>query len=191
MDYKITEHAKQRYAERIMDRDNKTDIAVYINQNEEKIRQDILKMITFGTVIYTGKPVNNTNNNNTVDVILKDHWIVLVDKSQGKVVTLFVFFLGVGKEFNDEYIGKLLERLNAAKEKYAEEVKVIDQGTADFNEIIDENEGKIREYKAYIKSLEQQNTNMVGLIAESKNNKAMAEQEVRDIVSVFCGKKVF
>ena len=45
MDYKITEHAKQRYAERIMDRDNKIDIAVYINQNEEKIRQDILKMI--------------------------------------------------------------------------------------------------------------------------------------------------
>lgn len=191
MDYKITEHAKQRYAERIMDRDNKTDIAVYINQNEEKIRQDILKMITFGTVIYTGKPVNNTNNNNTVDVILKDHWIVLVDKSQGKVVTLFEIDLGVGKEFNDEYIGKLLERLNVAKEKYAEEVKAIDQGTADFNEIIDENEGKIREYKAYIKSLEQQNTNMVGLIAESKNNKAMAEQEVRDIVSVFCGKKVF
>lgn len=188
--YKISEHAKQRYAERIMDREDKTDAALFVSQHQQKIQEDINKMVEFGEVIYTGVSTSD-NNKNVVDVILNGHWVIIVDVKNEKVVTLFEIDLGLGKEFNDEYIARLKEKLDVAKARYKEEAKRLDKNNAEYNEIIDRNEEKIREYKSFIKSLETQNTNMVNLIAENKNNKLMAEQEVQDIVAVFCGKKVF
>ena len=190
MNYKITEHAKQRYAERIMDRDGKTEVAVFVSQHQQKIQEDIGKMIDFGEIIYTGVSTSDYNKN-VVDVILNGHWIVITDPKNEKVITLFEIDLGLGKEFNDEYITKLLEKLNAAKAKYQEQADRIDQTVKEYNELIDKNDEQIRVYRSFIKSLESQNSNMVGLIAESKNNKTMAEQEVREIVGTFCGKKVF
>ena len=188
--YKISEHAKQRYAERIMNRENKTDVASFVNQHQQKIQEDITKMLAFGEVIYTGVSVAD-NNKNLVNVILNGHWVVITDPNSEKVVTLFEIDLGLGKEFNDEYISKLKEKLDMAKANYEEEVERLDKNNAEYNEIIDKNEEKIREYRSFIKSLETQNTNMTNLIMENKNNKLMAEQEVRDIVAMFCGKKVF
>ena len=190
MNYKLTDHVKQRYAERIIDKTNKTDIIAYVAENQNKIYQDIEKMVDYGVVLYTGASAVDYNKS-LVQVILNGHWVVIVDPKQEKVVTLFEIDLGLGKEFNDEYINRLLEKLNAAKEKCEEKIKEIEQNVVDFNGIIDENEVKIREYKTFIKSLEQQNSNMAAIITEAKHNKLIAEQEVRDIIAIFCGKKVF
>lgn len=190
MTYKLSEHVKQRYAERIIDKTNKTDIIAYVAENQNKIYQDIEKMVDYGEVLYTGASAVDWNKN-PVQVILNGHWVVIVDPKQEKVVTLFEIDLGLGKEFNDDYISRLLEKLNDAKEKCSEEIKKLEESMNQFNEMIEANEAKIREYKTLIKSLEQQNMNMTAIIAEDKTNRVIAEQEVRDIVAIFCGKKVF
>lgn len=55
VEYKISSHCEQRYAERIMNKDNKNDINRFIVENREKIKADINKMINYGELIYIGK----------------------------------------------------------------------------------------------------------------------------------------
>ena len=55
----ITKHAMQRYAERIMEKEDTTDVLVFIEQHKEKIEEDISKMIEYGELIYTGKNLND------------------------------------------------------------------------------------------------------------------------------------
>ena len=60
MEFTISQHAKERYAERIMDKTHPTDVHIYINDNENKIITNINKMIEFGELIHSGK--NEDNN---------------------------------------------------------------------------------------------------------------------------------
>ena len=75
---KVSNHAKERYSERIMDKDNKADMLVFIQKNEQKIKEDIFKMITYGEILYSGKPTVDYNKQ-PVDIFLKDTWVVIVD----------------------------------------------------------------------------------------------------------------
>ena len=46
--YKISGHCEQRYAERILNKDNANDVNRFIVENKEKIKTDINKMIIHG-----------------------------------------------------------------------------------------------------------------------------------------------
>ena len=74
VEYKISRHAQERYAERIMGKENEVDINRFITLNEEKIKTDIHKLINFGMIIYTGKQ-SQKDKTNVIDVYLKDCWI--------------------------------------------------------------------------------------------------------------------
>ena len=188
MEYKLTEHVKQRYAERIMDKSD--NVQSFIATHQEKIYTDIEKMVDYGKTLYLGASVVDYNKA-VVQVILNGHWVIICDPKQGKVVTLFEIDLGLGKEFNDNYISKLLEKLETAKEEFNEENDRLEEQDKTYAEQIKQNEEQINQYKGFIKSLVEQNNMLEGLRQELKQNKNMAEQNVRDIVAVFCGKKVF
>ena len=51
----ISNHAMERYAKRIANRDTTIDINAYVQTNKEKITEDINSMIEFSQHIYTGK----------------------------------------------------------------------------------------------------------------------------------------
>lgn len=72
----LTRHSKERYAERIMGKDSAVDINSYIVANEEKIRTDIENMVTYGTLIFKGKPLDY-NEKQPVRVYLSGTWIVI------------------------------------------------------------------------------------------------------------------
>ena len=46
--YKISKHASERYAERLRGKDEKIDIHKFISENEDKIKTDLKKLISFG-----------------------------------------------------------------------------------------------------------------------------------------------
>ena len=48
----VSKHARERYAERIMDKDG-TDVATFAIKNEKKILDDIDKMVEYGELLYT------------------------------------------------------------------------------------------------------------------------------------------
>ena len=187
---KLSQHSKERYSERIMDKDTKSDIAVFIAQHEQKIKEDIYKMIEYGTLLFSGKP-NYEYNKQPVDIFLNGTWVIIVDIAKCNVITLYSIDLGVGSEFNQEYINKLMNKLNAAKDEYDTVNIGIQTQKETYSSIIKENNEQINELKTMIKNLEKQNQAYLDVIESLDTDRIVAEKEIRDIIATMIGKKIF
>ena len=187
---KLSQHSQERYAERIMDRSEKSDVAVFIAQHKEKIKEDIFKMIEYGTLLYSGKPITDFNRQ-PVDIFLNGTWVIIVDIAKCNVVTLYSIDLGLGNEFNQEYINKLMQKLDAAKEEYETVVMGIKTQKETYSSIIKENTDQINELKQMVNNLEKQNQAYTDVIESLEVDKVIAEKDVRDIIATMIGKKIF
>lgn len=183
MEYTLTNHVRERYAERIMGRDNKMDIQAFISAHEDKIYDDIEKMIEYGEVIYEGQQVRSKDTR-PCKYILRNDWLIVINPQDKKVVTLYKIDLGAGEELNKTYINMMMARLKSAKQASAEKVEVLKQTESGYREAIEENDSLIEDYKKKIKSLENQNDSLNKLLQEEKNNILIAEEEIRDIISI-------
>lgn len=191
IEYNISAHAKQRYSERIMGKDDTIEINRFITLNEDKIKTDINKMIEYGELIYRGKSAAKNGKNNMLDVYLKDCWVVLVDKSAGVVVTLYKIDLELGDEFNKTYISKMLEKLNVSKTKL-EEVKLqVYNETNMYSEMLHDAETQIKEYRGMIKNLEELSIGYKSIIDNNIVKETQANREVAEVVNSLIGKKEF
>lgn len=191
IEYNISAHAKQRYAERIMGKDDTVEINRFITLNEDKIKTDINKMIEYGELIYRGKSAAKNGKNNMLDVYLKDCWVVLVDKSSETVVTLYKIDLELGDEFNKTYISKMLEKLNVSKTKL-EEVKLqVYNETNMYSEMLHDAETQIKEYRSMIKNLEGLCDGYKDIIDNNIVKETQANREVAEVVNSLIGKKEF
>ena len=188
--YTISKHARERYAERIMDRKHKTDIARYSLENEEKITEDINKMIQYGEEIYSGKQ-NRDGKSYNISVILKDCWIILCDPGKAIVVTLYKIDFGLDDDFTKLYVAKMIEKLNAAKEKLNNDTVKIRQENQDYAILIENNKKLINEYKAKINSITALNEAYQEVINNNSVLISVAEEEVVDVVNRLIGKKEF
>ena len=186
----ISKHAQERYAERIMDKTDTLSVNTYISLHTEDISDAIHKMIEYGELIYSGISISEYNKN-VVDVYLRDTWIIIVDKARQKVITLYSIDLGVGKEFNEQYMGLLLGRLHKAQERFEAKKTEIDEQQAEYEKIVADNKAVIEDYKKMIKSLEEQNEMFNSLITTLHTNRELAEKDVRDTVAILVGRKVF
>lgn len=187
---KISQHAKERYAERIMEKDAKIDVTLFIQQHEQKIKEDIFKMIQYGTLLYSGKSTCEFNKQ-PVDVYLNGTWVIIVDIAKSNVITLYTIDLGLGNDFNNEYIKQLTTKLNTVKEQFEMINIEIQTQKNTYSSIIKENTDQINEYKSFIKNLEKQNQGYLDVIESLDADRLIAEKEVRDVIATFIGKKVF
>ncbi len=187
---KISTHARERYSQRIMDKDDKSDVAVFIAQHEQKIKEDIFKMIQYGTLLFSGKP-NYEFNKQPVDIFLNGTWVIIVDIAKCNVITLYSIDLGLGNEFNQQYIDKLLQKLNAAKDEYDAVITGIQTQKETYSSIIKDNAEQINELKQMINNLEKQNNAYMDVIDNLETDRIIAEKDIRDIIATMIGKKVF
>lgn len=185
----ITKHAKERYAERIMDRDSKADVTVFVVTNETKIKDDITKTVEFGEKIYSGNTVNHPKN--VIDVYLNGTWVVLVDTSSKAVITLYEVDLGLGREFNLNYIKQVCERLAEAQRRQSEVANEVGKLKADIENQITENESLIADLKRRIRGLENENSSGRAMLQDIGGRLNEAKVAVRDTVSILIGKKVW
>lgn len=187
---KISNHAAQRYSERVMDRETHNDVAVFMAAHEQKIKEDIYDMIHYGTLLFSGKS-NHEFNKQPVDIFLNGTWIIIVDIAKCNVVTLYSIDLGLGKEFNYEYVSKLKEKLDKAKEEYEEKLMEIKTQKQTYMELIEDNTEQIKQYNQTIKGLQKQNEGYQDIIDTLDYNRITAEKNVKDILATFIGKKIF
>lgn len=191
IEYKISRHASERYAERIMGKDDTVEINRFITLNEDKIKTDINKMIEYGQLIYRGKSAAKNSKGNMLDVYLQNCWVVLVDKSSEIVVTLYKIDLELGDEFNKTYISKMLEKLNVSKAKL-EEVKLqVYNETNMYSEMLHDAETQIKEYRGMIKNLEGLCDGYKDIIDNNIVKETQASREVAEVVNSLIGKKEF
>lgn len=189
--YTVSKHAKERYAERIMEKDSTVEIKTFIAQNEDKIVNDINKMIQYGDLIYSGKQTQKDGRKYDVEVYLKGSWVILADVKSKNVITLYKIDLGLGDEFNKEYINKMLEKFNIAKHNYDLISEQLSIENKNYEEIINDNISTINKYKTFIKNLEELNDGYNIIIKESNVKISMAEIEMLDVLNKLIGKKEF
>ena len=189
--YKISQHAKQRYAERIMGKDDEADINRFISSNEGKIKTDINKLIYYGEKIYSGKPSHNERKNGLLDVYLKDTWVILAEEATETVVTLFKIDLGLDDEFNKVYIARMLEKLTLSKKVLEEVQQEVSEEATTYKELIDSTETQIKEYKAMIKNLEELVSGYKLIISNNCVKVSQANKAVADVINTMINKKEF
>ena len=192
--YTISRHAAERYSERIMGKEENIDVNRFITLNEDKIKTDINKMITYGELIYTGKQNKNKdgkNANAVVDVFLRDCWIVLADNKSKNVITLYKIDLGLDDEFNKIYISKMLERLNESKVALEETKKQVESESNTYKKMIADAETEIKVYKSMIKNLEELCEGYKMIVDNNIVKISKANREVAHILNTMIGKKEF
>lgn len=191
IEYKISAHVKQRYAERIMGKDNKNDVNKFIAENDLKIKQDIHKMIHYGTLIYQGKQSQKDGKGNVLSVYLNDCWIVLVDSKSNVIITLYKIDLGLDDDFNKTYISKMMEKLNESKAALENiQIEVLKESNM-YREMIDDTEAQIKEYRTMIKNLEELCNGYAMIIGNNNVKVTQANRKVADCVNALINKKEF
>lgn len=189
--YTVSKHAKERYAERIMERATNNEIQTFVVQNEDKIIGDINKMIQYGELIYTGKQTQKDGRTYNVEVYLNGLWVVITDIKSKNVITLYKIDLGVDDEFNLEYVHRMMDKFNAAKENLEAVTLEVEQENDSYKTMIEQNVALINEYKSYIKNLEELNAGYKTIVDNNAVKIKMAGTEVTDVLNKLIGKKEF
>lgn len=190
IEYNISAHAKQRYAERIMGKED-IDVNRFVTLNEDKIKTDINKLIQYGELIFTGKQTNKDNKGSMVDVYLRDCWIVLADSRIKNVITLYKIDLGLDDEFNKAYISKMMEKLNANKEVLESVQQQVQTESNTYREMIKDAETQIKEYRGMIKNLEELCVGYKTIIDNNVVKVAQANKDVVEVLNTLIGKREF
>ena len=189
--YKISQHCKQRYSERIIGNSDANAVNKFIANNEEKIKTDINKMISFGDCIFIGKQSQKDGKGKVLNVYLKDTWVVLVDTSNETVVTVFRIDLGCGDDFNMQYISKMMDKINQSKDNLTSAKLEVETESSVYKELIESTRGQINEYKSMIKNLESLCDSYQSIIDNNIVKVSQANREVADVVNTLIGKKEF
>lgn len=187
----VTKHAAERYAERILGKDSQLSVAEYLLTHEEKIQTDIAKMIAFGKLLYSGKRLFQNTDKTIQDIYLNGTWVLVVDHQKNAVVTLYSVDLGLGKEFNDLYLEKMLAKLKETKEKAETVAKEVEKQREELKQLVAENQATIVEYRKIVKSLEEQNRMYEDLMESFRVQEELAQREVAKVVAALTGKKVY
>lgn len=190
IEYNISAHAKTRYAERIMGKED-IDVNRFVTLNEDKIKTDINKLINFGELIFTGKQSTKDGKSSMVDVYLKDCWIVLADSRIKNVITLYKIDLGLDDEFNKAYISKMVEKLNANKEVLESVQQQVQIESSTYREMINDAETQIKEYRGMIKNLEELCDGYRTIVNNNNVKVTQANKDVAEVVNTMIGKKEF
>lgn len=188
IEYNISAHAAQRYAERIMGKED-IDVNRFVTLNEDKIKTNINKLIQYGELVYTGRQYHNKGN--IVDVYFKDCWVILADSVLKNVITLYKIDLGLDDEFHKTYVSKMLEKLNANKEVLKSVEQQVQEESNTYRELIDNAESQIKEYRGMIKNLEELCEGYKTIIDNNIIKVAQANKDVVDVLNKLVGKKEF
>lgn len=180
----ISQHAKERYAERIKRKTELIDINRFIIENEEKITKDIKLMIQYAECIYIGK---NTKKDrfgaiNTIAVYVKDTWVLIYDTSKNTLVTLFKIETGLDDDFNKLYTDKMIEKLKIMQKEAEDTKERVRQKNNELKIQIEEHNGLILEYKNYIKKLEEANNGYKAIMESNLIKVSQAEDDVEKII---------
>ena len=187
--YTVSKHAKERYAERIMDKTTANEINTFLVQNDDKIVNDINKMIQYGELIYTGKQTQKDGRSYNVEVYLNGLWVIIVDVKSKNVITLYRIDLGVDDDFNHEYVRRMMDKFNAAKENVELVTYEIEHENDSYESLIRQNTDTINEYKSYIKNLEELNAGYKTIIDNNNVKIRMADREAVEVLNKLIGKK--
>ena len=145
----------------------------------------------FISVEVSGKQTQKDGRTYNVEVFLNGLWVVITDIKSKNVITLYKIDLGVDEEFNQEYVSRMMDKFNAAKENLEYITLEVEKENDSYKTMIEQNVSLINEYRGYIKNLEELNAGYKTIIDNNAVKIKMADREVADVLNKLIGKKEF
>lgn len=180
----ITKHAKKRYTERIKEI-HKDEVAYYMNNNEEQIVEDVLKIFEHSTKVWRGQLGDNVTRN----YYMSSNIILVTNTDDSAIVTLYKVDFGFPTETNLKVSKDLVDKIKELEEQGLE---VIEKSEQEDERL----EYEIGNFKMQLSILEEQMKNCKDNIKlreeELKLNKTKVhhiENEVKKYAVMLCNSK--
>lgn len=119
----VTTHCYKRYVERIKEVEFDS-IEQHIQMNKNQYHTEIDKMFENSRKIYTGR---FNDKHNETNFRIADNIILITDKLDTKVITLYRVEFGFDREVDVIILKSLIEKLNIAEELYLESIEEVNQ----------------------------------------------------------------
>lgn len=119
----VTAHCYKRYVERIKEVEFDS-IEQHIQMNKNQYHTEIDKMFENSRKIYTGR---FNDKHNETNFRIADNIILITDKLDTKVITLYRVEFGFDREVDVIILKSLIEKLNIAEELYLESIEEVNQ----------------------------------------------------------------
>ena len=162
-----------------------------MTDHDDKIVEDINKMIIYGQLLYSGKSLLDPKSPITIDIYNNGLWVVIVDKNKNHIITLYKIDLGAGDDLNKEFYNILMKQLNNTKEEYENKSIQHLEEIDNIKDEIEQNNLTIADYKRRIKLLEEINESKKAQTVVLNHQIELAENNIRDVIAKMIGKKVF
>lgn len=187
--YTISEHAMQRYAERIMGKEDGSDVFRFVIDHKTKIEKDINSMLKNAELIYIGR--KDHGKGKMVSVYRKGLWLIIVGNDSNHVITLYKTELGLGEDFNKEYMSRMMEKINACKNEFEEVSSKLQEESDTYKSMIEDAQEQIKEYRTMINNLEKMCEGYKMVIDNNKVLTAQHEQSIKDLINGLTRSKEF
>ena len=182
--YEMTQHVLERYAERVMGKEETRDIKLYATEYKDKLTNDIHKLIEYSEVVYEGKS-NKKDKNGSIQQIqirVSGTWVIIIALDSKKVITLFKFDLGFDEEFNKADANRMVTAVKEALVEIKDITSIVTTENETYKSQIVANEERIKEYQKYIKQLEAANTGHKAIVEANFIKIKEAETRLNDLL---------
>ena len=183
----FTNHILERYVERTMNKTG-TEMKQYLAQNEDKVKEQILKLYEYSELFWYGKI---KDHDFTYFTINRDGWVFVIDKNKTTLITVYKVDLGLSTDFNKQYIEEI-------KTYVENELTEIMELKSKYEIISQESKEEIESIKETIKTLKQEialNESKIKLIEDDQQFKIdtinLKEKQLQQKIEKFIGAKIF
>ena len=183
----FTNHILERYVERTMGKTG-NELKQFLAQNSSQVKDKILKLYEYSELFWYGKI---KDHDFTYFTINRDGWIMVIDKNKTTLVTIYQVDLGLGVEFNKQYISEL-------KNYVSNELGNIEELRNDYEKTVKDNNETIEELKEKNKLLQSElehNNNEIKFLEQEKTlnleSISIREKQLHKKIEKFIGAKIF
>lgn len=183
----FTNHILERYVERTMGKTG-NDLKQFLAQNSDQIKEKILKLYEYSELFWYGKI---KDHDFTYFTINRDGWVMVIDKNKTTLVTIYQVDLGLGVEFNKQYISELKNYVSNELENIEELRNSYEKTVKDNNETIEE----LKEKNKLLQSELEHNNNEIKFLEQEKTlnleSISIREKQLHKKIEKFIGAKIF
>ena len=183
----FTNHILERYVERTMGKTG-NELKQFLAQNSDQVKDKILKLYEYSELFWYGKI---KDHDFTYFTINRDGWVMVIDKNKTTLVTIYQVDLGLGVEFNKQYISELKNYVSNELESIEELKNSYEKTAKDKNETIEE----LKEKNKLLQSELEHNNNEIKFLEQEKTlnleSVSIREKQLHKKIEKFIGAKIF
>ncbi len=183
----FTNHILERFVERTMNKTG-TEMKQYLAQNEDKVKEQILKLYEYSELFWYGKI---KDHDFTWFTINRDGWVFVIDKNKTTLITVYKVDLGLSTEFNKQYIQEIKKYVNEEMAGIYNNKLTLGRDTDVTNNTINDVKEEIKNLKSQIAIYENQIKQWELEIQNETDSVNLREKQLQQKIEKFIGAKIF